>query len=96
MKLYAFKSKKDGQYLAQIRLIKGNYPEFGLVNPKADTGRYDMLVISTVKQKSKFVLGAIGWIEWLKEEGLPKGYAKIAEDFPFDPNGLKVVTFEEK
>ena len=95
MKLYAYKTK-DGRYLAEMEPCGfSKRPIIGAVDPATDGNYYKELCIDAIKNPSKFVLGAVGWLKWLREDGLPRGYVVMSDDFDFDPKEVKVVTFSE-
>lgn len=97
MNIYAFKTK-DGRYLAQMdEAIDATVgvPVYGAVNPKTDGNYYKDVCIAFNKHPRSFMSGASGWLKWLLEEAFPKGYAKMSEDFEFDKDGIKIVTFKE-
>lgn len=100
MKLYAYKTK-DGRYLAEMsECHEHRIPVFGAVNPLTDGNYYRELCISAIRNSVNrnghtLMLGATGWIKWLREEAIPNGYAAISEEYDFDPKEVKVVTFSE-
>jgi hypothetical protein len=65
------------------------------VVPGEDGNYYRNILMSAQKKKADFKLGAIGWLDWLKE-AINSGIVEIDQDFGFDPKRVRVVTFTKK
>jgi hypothetical protein len=95
MKLYMF--EVNGLYLASMRECDPNEIRslYGAFDLKTQGDYYDTPIVAFNLDANDYLLGAKGWLLWLKG-ALKNNFARISDEFPFDTNDVKIVEFTKR
>ena len=90
MKFYVLYDKKQDRVLAEIISSSKTFT-LGAVDPKLDGNYVERVIISGLLKSTEFKMGLEKWWEVTLQDGM----WEISDEFPFDPDDVKIVTLGE-